>query len=544
MNRATWAVRIQRAADEFDWASVDQAAADYEAHLRAAGPAADEQEYGPVLLLLRSNRRHTALTRVVDALLSQGVGDAVVRRHYGQALIEQGYPAAALLALGALADDPQVPEAERVEARGLLGRCHKELYLGTTDPVRSAAYLRSALAAYLDAYRERPGERYWSGINAVALLSRAARERISLLDVPAPQQSVRRLASDLLAVVLDRPTTDGWAQATAVEAYVALGENLLAAEQLETFMTLSKPDAFALNSLLRQLTHVWQLDTDRPPGSSLLPLLRSELLRKSGGVVSVEAHDVRAERLERLSSSGLEKVLGTDRYQTLSWYLKGLARCRAVARIETPDEDGLGTGFLVRGTDLHPTLPPVVLVTNGHVVPEGIDPDQAVVAFHAADADRRGPQRFRVVRQWWYDGSQAPHLDTTVLELDGLPDDTEPLPLATRLPSLSADTTPRAYVIGHPRGLEQPQFSLQDNRILAFSDHLLHYRSPTEPGSSGSPVFDRHWDLIALHHAGSLTMQRLDGQPGVYAANEGIRVTAIMGALREVWPSGDVISSG
>ena len=41
-----------------------------------------------------------------------------------------------------------------------------------------------------------------------------------------------------------------------------------------------------------------------------------------------------------------------------------------------------------------------------------------------------------------------------------------------------------------------------------------------------------------------MKMPRLDGQPGVYAANEGIHVTAIKGALREVWPSGDVISSG
>ena len=322
MNQAAWAVRIQRAADEFDWASVDEAAADYEAHLRAAALPARETEFGPVLLLLRSNRRHAALTRVVDALLSQGVGDAVVRRHYAQALIEQGYPAAALLTLGALADDPEVPAAERVEARGLRGRCHKELYLGTTDPVRREAYLRSALAAYLDSYREDPGERYWSGINAVALLARAAHGQISVPDVPSPQETLRLLASDLLGVVLDRPASDGWAQATAVEAYVALGESLLAAEQLETFMTLAKPDAFALNSLLRQLTDVWLLDTEEPPGSSLLPLLRSELLRNSGGFVSVEAHDVRAERLERLSNSGLEKVLGTDRYQTLSWYIK------------------------------------------------------------------------------------------------------------------------------------------------------------------------------------------------------------------------------
>ena len=97
---------------------------------------------------------------------------------------------------------------------------------------------------------------------------------------------------------------------------------------------------------------------------------------------------------------------------------------------------------------------------------------------------------------------------------------------------MKAGATPRAYVIGHPRGLEQPQFSLQDNHILGYDETRMHYRSPTEGGSSGSPVFDKQWNLIALHHAGSLEMRRLDGV-GVYAANEGILVSAIIAAVRE-----------
>jgi V8-like Glu-specific endopeptidase len=240
---------------------------------------------------------------------------------------------------------------------------------------------------------------------------------------------------------------------------------------------------------------------------------------------------VRAERLEKLSTSGLEKVLGDDRYVTLTWYIKGLARCRAVARIETTNEDGIGTGFLVPGRHLHPHLPDVVLMTNGHVVPEKLSPQETVVAFRGTDADAGPPQKFGVARQWWSDSSQPGHLDATLLELDGVPRDVEPVPLATRVPNMQAKVTPRAYVIGHPRGLEQPQFSLQDNKLLAIAERVLHYRSPTEPGSSGSPVFDREWNLIAIHHAGDDAMPRIDGQPGFYAANEGIRVSAIISAL-------------
>lgn len=532
------AVRIVRAAEEFDWAAVDAAADEYSAQLLSSATPATPREFGPILDLLRGHRRYDALSRVIDALLSQGVNDAVVRRHFGQIQIEQGYPAAALMTLEPLADDPATSQRERVEARGSVGRSYKELYLRTTERSRRAQYLRRALSTYLDSYRE-DSSRYWSGINAVALLSRASAERTRLPEIAKPRAESRVLAAQVLhTVTSDDHEGDPWAQATAVESYVALGDTEQAARELERYIGLSDPDAFALNSLLRQLTEIWGLTTDSPPGSVLLPQLRSQLLRKTGGVVLVDPREVRAERLEKLSDSPqLEKVLGDTRYQTLAWYVRGLERCRAVARIETENQDGVGTGFLVRGPDLHPDLPDTVLMTNGHVTPEGLDVDAAVVAFHAQSAEQPGVQRYRVRRQWWYASSTAPDVDTTLLELDGLPPDVTPVPIASKAPNLRATSVPRAYVIGHPRGLEQPQFSLQDNRILGMNATRVHYRSPTEPGSSGSPVFDRNWDLIGLHHAGSTEMTRLDGQAGLYAANEGILASAIIDALRERPPS-------
>jgi hypothetical protein len=59
-----------------------------------------------------------------------------------------------------------------------------------------------------------------------------------------------------------------------------------------------------------------------------------------------------------------------------------------------------------------------------------------------------------------------------------------------------------------------------------ISERLLHYRTPTDPGSSGSPVFNPDWDVIALHHAGTSTTPRLHGD-GEYEANEGISMVAI-----------------
>ena len=61
----------------------------------------------------------------------------------------------------------------------------------------------------------------------------------------------------------------------------------------------------------------------------------------------------------------------------------------------------------------------------------------------------------------------------------------------------------------------------------------VHYRATTEGGSSGSPVFNATlWEVIALHHMGGKTgMARLNGDAGTYAANEGISLLSIVGAM-------------
>ena len=113
--------------------------------------------------------------------------------------------------------------------------------------------------------------------------------------------------------------------------------------------------------------------------------------------------------------------------------------------------------------------------------------------------------------------------------LTGHPSAVEPLPIGKSLRPAPASNQ-RAYVIGHPRRLDQPQFSLQDNILLEYDDRVLRYRSPTEAGSSGSPVFDDNWGLIGLHHATGREYPRLQGG-GTHAANEGIRLDAVRNRL-------------
>jgi len=87
-------------------------------------------------------------------------------------------------------------------------------------------------------------------------------------------------------------------------------------------------------------------------------------------------------------------------------------------------------------------------------------------------------------------------------------------------------------LVQHPEG-EFKQIVLRENRLVSRLETVLHYMADTMPGSSGSPVFNDQWEVVALHHWGEpYTEEQLpDGSPAGKEVNEGIRVSAIMEAL-------------
>ena len=107
-----------------------------------------------------------------------------------------------------------------------------------------------------------------------------------------------------------------------------------------------------------------------------------------------------------------------------------------------------------------------------------------------------------------------------------LPELTQRIAPAGALPPAKEDAF--VYVIGHPAGAGL-KLSIRGNDLLAYDEEKVkvHYMAPTEGGSSGSPVFNAAWELIAVHHAGSEHMPRLDDDGERYKANEGITLDAI-----------------
>ena len=492
------------------------------------------------------------MQRVADALILSGSSEAQVYRQYVQALLDQGDLSAPLAVLEQMLGEPGLDPRESVEARGLKGRAYKQLYLASVSAAadRRRQVMKQAIDAYGQCYQERPDEHLWHGINLVALLARAERDGIA--EPGAPDH--RGIAEAILQMIEEKheqKQANVFDFATAAEACVALGRPDEALKWTLRYTQDPYTEAFELASTLRQLVEVWGLDGNSEIGRLVLPVLQAELLKREGGEVGVIAKalispqaviEKRAETSQTLKAEpeegrgDYEKVFGTERYVTLAWYQTGLDRCRGVVRLETKFDRGMGTGILLSGSSVHPSLAGKwVILTNAHVLSEDPEVDaalstsQAVVTLEYAGPNTGEKPKRSIEKILW--SSPPEKLDATLAVLAGAPPEVPPYPIAKGLPAKGGPR--RVYAIGHPLG-GGLSLSIHDNLLLDDEDPKLHYRTPTEPGSSGSPLFNDDWDLIGLHHAGSSSLPKLRGEVGTYEANEGIWIGAILRRDREM----------
>jgi hypothetical protein len=452
-----------------------------------------------------------------------------IRRHYAQALIDQGFLLAAEPVLFALASGPLEEDTQVAEAHGLFGRIYKQRYVESPAPGTPAAraFFERALAEYLQTYRCDPSRHYWHGVNVVALLHRAKADGIPIEHAPDPDA----IARAILAAIRQAPdATEPFALATRLEAHLSLREYSEAEAAALDYSRHPAADAFEFASTLRQLEEVWRLDDSTPPGATILPVLRAARLNgEKGELVTAPKNVDREIARTQQARVQLERIFGADRTVTLQWYETGLLRTKSVARIERLDGKGHGTGWLVDAADFFPGLTGTLLLTNAHVInAEGsggaLAPDQAQVNFQGI---RTVLELGRVI---W--SSPRDQLDATFVTFRDAGPPVAPLPLSTRKVRAGVPP-PRLYIIGHPAGRDL-ELSMHDNKLLACSESLLHYRTPTEGGSSGSPVFEETgWKVVGLHHAGGW-YEGVDGKtPPPYEANEGISILAVQQATRQ-----------
>lgn len=268
------------------------------------------------------------------------------------------------------------------------------------------------------------------------------------------------------------------------------------------------------------------------------------------------------------------QIRGND-FLDVNYLRRGLMATRAVCRIEFDNGD-TATGFLVG---------PGLLLTNHHVLST---PEAAATVRLRFDYeyDEQGTAvsttEFALDPQagFWTVSDDAaidsPPLDFTLVAVQPLAEDGTSIEdygfLRLQPNRGKTDAGLCVTIIGHPGG-HHKQISLRDNKVLAVgsvpglpsvehADALLWYDTDTLPGSSGSPVFNDLFQVVALHHAGVPRRREQDGKVQYllaraeptdeevwvsdtqaarlpsealsWVANEGIRISSLVEHMRQI----------
>ncbi len=210
-----------------------------------------------------------------------------------------------------------------------------------------------------------------------------------------------------------------------------------------------------------------------------------------------------------------ETIIGVNNLKQIAWIDQGLRAARSVCRILTPK--GLGTGFLIA---------PDLIMTNNHVIGGQDLAGQSYAEFnyqHDFAGGTSHTYRYRLDPVRFHTSAR---LDYTIVGVVGDPA-MPPLAdwgCATLNPHADPMPGEHVLIIQHPNGGPK-QIALTANQVASIWEYRLHYTTDTMPGSSGSPVFNDLWQVIAIHHAGG-TLQ-VNAQGLKRFINEGILMSAI-----------------
>lgn len=529
---------VLKAAEIDDAAPMQQACrALLEALPYSPTPIPDE-EARRAMLGLRRKRRFVPMRALGAAFLEDGCHDPAVSRHLAQSMIELGEGRIAIRVLESLIARPDLERAEWAEAKGGLGRAWKDLAVRLRDLRRDEARIaaRTAAGHYADVWNQGEMDTY-QGINFVAITLWGGEEFFERSKISQARLAAGTIGARCEAELVDESSPDrSWTLATLGEARLALGDLSGAQEAFSQYTALVAGDGadrhpFALAGTVRQLVTLWSIG-DRDGGAELLAPMVGALGAMPGGAFSVPGPVFEA--MAAVPESRHEAVFGIDHnLRTYDWLQQGFLRAKSVGMVLRNGKPH-GTGFVLRARDVGLPGEGVVFVTSNHVVSDpphylAARPQEAQIRFEIAS--REDPTSWLGVKQLLWQ-SPDKELDISVVELDGpLPAGVVPLDMSQALPRLGTAQA-RIFVIGHPLG-GTLAFSLEDNLILDYEQpphwtegspapRRIHYRTPTEKGSSGSPVFDDSWRVIGIHRAGEKHMPRLNGLNGTYEANEAV----------------------
>jgi len=308
----------------------------------------------------------------------------------------------------------------------------------------------------------------------------------------------------------------------------------------------SKGEYTKVESKERLVNHVNRLlselasSTAAPDAASAQETLRREAPALKGlpSPGQVTANDI--------NDRFVERVIGNTRdFLAVQFFDRGARASRAVCRIVTsfPDGEAFGTGFLVT---------PRLLITNHHVF---ADQDAARRSRAEFNYQLGGDQTLAVetydfAPDEFFLSDQS--LDFALVAVAATSTRGTPLDHFGFCPLIGSEgkiiTGQPVNIVQHPSG-GLKQVVVRENRLIDLPengsavDQYAYYEADTEPGSSGSPVFNDQWEVVALHHSGVPKTNRsghaLDANNKVvppdgdqtrveWVANEGIRTSRLV----------------
>ncbi|MDB5045501.1 MAG: hypothetical protein JWQ08_1551, partial [Deinococcus sp.] len=188
---------------------------------------------------------------------------------------------------------------------------------------------------------------------------------------------------------------------------------------------------------------------------------------------------------------GLERVLGANDLVNVSYLDLARAASRAVGRVVIRAANGrtlgYGTGWLCG---------PRTILTNHHVLEDAASARTSVIEF---DYERRPDNTIRTPITLNLDPAAlfltSEALDYSLVAVEG---DTAAFGWLPLFGSNDKNLIGEALsIIQHPSG-EPKQIALIENRLVDRLADFLQYDTATAPGSSGSPVFNDAWEVVAL----------------------------------------------
>jgi endonuclease G len=269
-----------------------------------------------------------------------------------------------------------------------------------------------------------------------------------------------------------------------------------------------------------------------------------ELRRAAGAPAAIETQERLETRRELINPNdgvAWERILGKSDLMAINFLEIGLRAARAVCRIQVRNlfgqVVGYGTGFMVS---------PTLLLTNNHVLETFDYCRRSLAEFNFEDDETFVPKESKTFplepERFFY---TSVDLDFTLVAVR--PTATDGTPLSDfgylRLRSESGKSLIGEFltIVQHPNGATK-QVALRENKLIDVLPYFVHYSTDTLPGSSGSPVFNDQWEVVALHHAGVQKRDRLGrvlakngrvwkpsmGEDQIaWIANEGVRVSSI-----------------